>query len=82
MAEFLTSADEDRIMDDWHVDADESHLALAARLLNEYGDSWATCDDAYALNHTATHLVASIRTAGSAGTRGRATRLLTDLLDF
>ena len=80
MAEFLTSADEDRILDDWHVEADESHLAVAQRLLAEHGDSWETCEDAYALNHTATHLVASIRTAGSAGMRDEATRLLTDLL--
>jgi tetratricopeptide (TPR) repeat protein len=80
MAEFLTSADEDRILDDWHVEADESHLAVAQRLLAEHGDSWEICDDAYALNHTASHLVASIRTAGSAATRGEATRLLTGLL--
>ncbi|MEU9688655.1 hypothetical protein [Amycolatopsis japonica] len=80
MAEFLTSTDEDRILDDWHVEADESHLALAQRLLTEHGDAWETCDDAYALNHTATHLVASIRTASSANTREMATRLLTSLL--
>jgi tetratricopeptide (TPR) repeat protein len=80
MAEFLTSADEDRILDDWHVEADESHLAVAQRLLTEHGDSWATCDDAYALNNTASHLVASIRTAASARTRRQAEQLLTDLL--
>jgi hypothetical protein len=58
MAEFLTSADERRVMDDWHVEADENHYEVAALVIVEHGGSWEDCEDEYALAHVVTHLVA------------------------
>ncbi|ONI74770.1 hypothetical protein ALI144C_38865 [Actinosynnema sp. ALI-1.44] len=56
-AEFLT--DRDRWREDWYVDAQPFHRRVADQLLAEYGDSWAVCEDEYALGHVVTHLVAA-----------------------
>ncbi|HEV7979967.1 hypothetical protein [Amycolatopsis sp.] len=80
LAEFLTSADESRVLDDWHVEADESHYEVAALLIVEHGGSWENCEDEYALAHVVTHLVAAIRVANSASLRNKATELLIGLL--
>nr|WP_042193417.1 hypothetical protein [Kibdelosporangium sp. MJ126-NF4]CEL20765.1 hypothetical protein [Kibdelosporangium sp. MJ126-NF4]CTQ89678.1 hypothetical protein [Kibdelosporangium sp. MJ126-NF4] len=56
-AEFLT--DSGRWREDWYVDAKPFHRRVADRLLAEYGDSWAVCEDEYALSHVVTHLVAA-----------------------
>ncbi|HZB30322.1 MAG TPA: hypothetical protein VE465_09165 [Streptosporangiaceae bacterium] len=78
VAEFLTSTDQARTGDDWHVNAAENHYQVAARLIDRYGGTWQTCEDEYALNYTAIHLVAAIRTAPTPDERPVAS--LTDLL--
>jgi hypothetical protein len=61
VAEFLTSSGPARSDDDWYVDAAENHYEVATRLIDRYTGTWHTCEDEYALSHTATHLVAAIR---------------------
>ncbi|MEV8443639.1 hypothetical protein AB0425_40240 [Actinosynnema sp. NPDC051121] len=79
-AEFLTSAEDQRMMDHWHVDADENHCLIAERMIDRWGSDWAACTDEYAFDHTAAHLVSGIRAAGSPQVRDRCVRALTALL--
>jgi tetratricopeptide (TPR) repeat protein len=80
VAEFLTSTDAERLQDDWHVDAAETNYLAAQRMIAEYGDSWAGCEDDYALTHAAGHLAAAVRGPGSAALRDQSTEALTGLL--
>ncbi len=77
VAEFLVTAP---TADDWHVDAAENHLEVARRSIAEYGRSWESCTDEYALTYTVTHLVAATAVAGTRADRGRAAERLTELL--
>ncbi|MEU4448609.1 hypothetical protein AB0K14_33775 [Actinosynnema sp. NPDC050801] len=79
-AEFLTSAEDRRVVDHWHVDADENHYLIAERLIDRWGSDWAACTDDYALDHTVAHLVSGIRAGGSPEVRADCVRALTALL--
>ena len=76
LAEFLTN----HSWSDWHVDAAESHYDVALRMIGQYGQSWETCEDGYALANTAIHLVASLLTAQSPELQSRSVNTLVDLL--
>ncbi|MFE9749891.1 hypothetical protein ACFYOT_33680 [Saccharothrix saharensis] len=79
-AEFLTSAEDQRVVDHWHVDADENHYLIADRMIDRWGSDWAACTDDYALDHTVAHLVSGIRSARSPEVRADCVRALTALL--
>ena len=54
----------------------EAHAALADFLTGEYRNRWYSCDDQYALRHTAAHLVQALEAAGTRKERGRLADLL------
>jgi hypothetical protein len=66
--------------DQWRVEADEAHAAIAQFFLDEYQDGWHHAEDDYALRHTAIHLAFAAQLAPSRQARGHYARLLTQLL--
>jgi WD40 repeat protein len=65
---------------DYRIYPDEANRALAEFLTDENGDAWLICDDAYALEHTPSHLAAAVRAAKSKRTREQAASQLAALV--
>jgi len=66
--------------EEYQVDATKANTAVAHTFLRDYADEWLECDEHYALQNTATHLVEATKSAPRRHTRKRMTQQLVDLL--